>query len=148
MVLADKVTDFFIDYALVRWAREGQEREPNSNRYTLRANTYSKAFTDGTTLLFAVVGIALTVGLIGINPAVLAGAGALAVVFAYLSRNLVEDMLNGILILATDRYAVGDVIDVGEGFAGFVEDVNLYAILPTAQNLTFAKKLTLSVKAF
>ena len=127
MLLADRVTDFFIDYALVRWAREGQEREPNSNRYTLRANTYSKAFTDGTTFLFAVVGIVLTVWIIGINPAFLAGAGALAVVFAYLSRNLIEDMLNGILILATDRYAVGDVIDVGGGYSGFVEDMNLYA---------------------
>ncbi len=127
MALADKVTDFFIDYALVRWAKEGQEREPNSNRYTLRANTYSKAFTDGTTFLFVLVGIFLSVWVIGINPSVLAGAGALAVVFAYLSRNLIEDMLNGILILATDRYAVGDVIDVGGGYSGFVEDVNLYA---------------------
>ncbi len=126
MVLADKITDFFIDYALNRWAQEGQEREPSSNRYTLRANTYSKAFTNGTTILFVALGIAITVGVIGINPSVLAGAGALAVVFAYLSRNLVEDMINGVLILATDRYAVGDVIDLGGGFSGTVEDMNLY----------------------
>ena len=126
MLLADEIVDFFIDYALVRWATEGQEKDPSSNRYTLRATTYSKAFTNGTTILFVALGIVLTVWVIGIDPAVLAGAGALAVVFAYLSRNLVEDMLNGILILATDRYAVGDVIDVGGGLSGFVEDMNLY----------------------
>ena len=127
VVLIDQVTDFFIDYALNRWAAEGQESDPSSNRYTLRANTYSRALTGGTTFFFTVVGIAITAGVIGINPSVLAGAGALAVVFAYLSRNLIEDMLNGILILATDRYAVGDVIDVGGGYSGLVEDMNLYA---------------------
>ncbi len=127
IMLADRVTDLFIDYAINRWAENGQERDPSSNRYTLRVNTYSKALTNATTLLFVLLGIVLTVVVIGIDPAVLVSAGAFAVVFAYLSRNLVEDMLNGILILATDRYAVGDVIDVGDGFAGLVEDMNLYA---------------------
>ncbi len=126
MLLADEIVDFFIDYALVSWAIEGQERDPSSNRYTLRATTYSKAFTNGTTILFVALGIILTVWVIGINPAVLAGAGVVALAVGFLSRNLVEDMLNGILILATDRYAVGDVIDVGGGLSGFVEDMNLY----------------------
>ena len=126
MVLADEVTNFFTDYAINSWAKDGQEQEPNSNRYTLRANTYSKALAKGTTILFTIVGIVLTLGVIGLNPSVLAGAGASAAVLAYLSRNVLEDMINGVLILATDRYAVGDVIDVGEGFAGFVEDMNLY----------------------
>ena len=126
MLLADKIVDFFIDYALERWAREGQEIDPNSNRYTLRANTYSKALTNGTTILFSFLGIVLTVIVIGINPSFLAGAGAFAAIFAYLSRNVLEDMINGVLILATDRYAVGDVIDLGGGLSGFVEDMNLY----------------------
>jgi small conductance mechanosensitive channel len=126
MLLADQVVDFFIDYALNRWARDGQEKDPSSHRYTLRANTYSKALTNATTIFFTVVGIILTIAVIGINPSVLASAGALAAVFAYLSRNVVEDMINGVLILATDRYAVGDVIDVGGGLSGFVEDMNLY----------------------
>ncbi len=126
MLLADRVVDFFIDYVLNRWAKDRQQKDPSSNRYMLRANTYSRALTNGTTLLFVLLGIILTVVVIGINPAVLASASALAVVFAYLSRNLVEDMLSGILILATDRYAVGDVIDVGGGLSGSVEAMNLY----------------------
>ncbi len=35
-------------------------------------------------------------------------------------------MLNGLLILSTDRYAIGDVIEV-DGRGGLVEDMNLYA---------------------
>jgi small-conductance mechanosensitive channel len=127
MLLADKIVDFFIDYALARWAKEGQEIGAHSDRYTLRAKTYSKALTDGTTILFTLLGIILTVAVIGINPAVLAGAGALTAIFAYLSRNVLEDMINGILILATDRYAVGDVIDLGGGLSGFVEQMSLYS---------------------
>jgi small conductance mechanosensitive channel len=126
MLLADKIVDFFIDYALSRWAKTQQEIDPHSNRYTLRANTYSKALTNGTTIFFTLLGIVLSVAVIGINPSVLAGAGAFAAVFAYLSRNVLEDMINGVLILATDRYAVGDVIDLGGGLSGFVEDMNLY----------------------
>ena len=127
MVLANEVTIFLIDYAINGWAENGQKQDPSSNRYTLRANTYSKALANGTTILFIIVGIFLTLGLIGLNPFFVASAGALAAVFAYLSRNVLEDMINGVLILATDRYAVGDWINVGEGFAGSVEDMNLYA---------------------
>ena len=43
---------------------------------------------------------------------------------AFLSRNLLEDMLNSILILWTDRYAIGDVIDIN-GMGGLVESINL-----------------------
>ena len=127
VAIIDEITIFLIDYALNVWAKERQEMDASSNRYILRAKTYSEAFTDGTNFLYMVLGIFLTVWVIGINPYILGSVGALAVVFAYLSRNLLEDMLNGILILTTDRYAVGDVIDLGEGFVGFVEDMTLYA---------------------
>ncbi len=126
IVLADQVTDFLIDYALNRWAEERQEDDPVSNRYTLRANTYSKVLTRGKTFFLALVGLVLTAWVIGIDSSILAGAGALTVIFAYLSRNLVEDIINGVLILASDRYAVGDIIDLGEGFSGLVEEMNLY----------------------
>ena len=120
IVIADQITDFFIDFALNRWVEEGQEKDPRSNRYTLRANTYSKALSGGKTFSFVIVGLVLTAWVIGLNSSILAGAGAFAVLFAYLSRNLIEDIINGVLILATDRYAVGDRIDLGEGFSGLV----------------------------
>lgn len=126
MVLIDKILDFWIDSTLNRWAKEKQELFPHSNRPTLRVNTYSPALQGATTFLFTVIGISLTFTVTGLNPSVLAGAGAAAVIFAFLSRNLLEDMLNGVLILFTDRFAVGDVVEIN-GLAGAVETMNLYA---------------------
>ncbi|MGK7878373.1 MAG: mechanosensitive ion channel family protein [Xenococcaceae cyanobacterium] len=125
LAFADKILDFVIDYALNRWATQAQEANPTSNRYTLRVNTYSLTLKRTTTFLSMVLGIYLTVWIIGINPAVLAGAGAVALVLAFLSQNLFQDMLNGFLILSTDRYAIGDVIEVN-GMGGVVEDINVY----------------------
>lgn len=99
---------------------------PNSNRPSLRVNTYSLALRNATTVLFMLTGIFLSLGVIGLSPTFIASAGALAVIFAFLSRNLLEDMLNGILILTTDRYAVGDVVEINS-LSGCVESMNLYA---------------------
>ena len=126
MVITDKVVDFWIDYALNKWAKERQAIVPNSNRPSLRVNTYSPALRGATSVLFTFIGIFISLAVIGLSPTFIASAGALAVVFAFLSRNLLEDMLNGILILATDRYAVGDVVEIN-GLNGCVETMNLYA---------------------
>ncbi len=123
--IADKLTNIFIDFYLNKWARNAQLINPNSNRYTLRVSTYSNALKSGSTFLFIVIATVATVVFLGINLTVLASAGGVAFVFAFLSRNVVEDMLNGILILWTDRYAIGDVIQVGN-IGGFVENMNIY----------------------
>ncbi len=123
--IADKFTNLFIDYYLNKWARDAQVINPNSNRYTLRVSTYSNALKSGSTFLFITIATVITVLFLGINLTVLASAGGVAFVFAFLSRNVVEDMLNGILILWTDRYAIGDVIKVGT-ISGFVENMNIY----------------------
>lgn len=125
MILTDKFVDFWIDYSLNQWAKELQEVHPDSNRPNLRVNTYSPALRNATTVFFGAVAFFISLSVIGLSPNVLAGAGALAVVFAFLSRNLLEDMLNGILILVTDRYAVGDVVEIN-GMIGLVESMNLY----------------------
>ncbi|MGK7886415.1 MAG: mechanosensitive ion channel family protein [Crocosphaera sp.] len=123
--IADKLSNIFIDFYLNRWAKNAQLINPNSNRYTLRVSTYSNALKSGTSFLFITLATVGTVVFLGINLTVLASAGGVAFVFAFLSRNVVEDMLNGILILWTDRYAIGDVIQVGN-ISGFVENMNIY----------------------
>ena len=123
--LLDIVVDFVSDRYLHQWAKSAQLDDPSSNRYALRVNTYSPAIQGATTMMFVALGVYFTVLAFGINPSVLASAGAAAVVVAFLSRNLLEDMLNGALILWTDRYAIGDVIQVG-AVTGFVENMNLY----------------------
>ena len=123
--LGDTVVSFFIDYYLNQWAREAQVDDPTSMRYALRVSTYSPAIKGASTFLFILLGLYLTFRFLEIDTAVLASAGGAALILGFLSRNILEDMLNGALILWTDRYAIGDVIKVGE-LSGFVENMNLY----------------------
>lgn len=123
--LADTLASFWIDYYLNRWATDAQLSNPSSSRYLLRVSTYSPAMKGASFIVFVALGIYLTIQLLGIDPTVLASAGAAALLIGFLSRNLIENMLNGILILWTDRYAVGDVIQVGN-LSGLVEDMSLY----------------------
>ena len=116
---------FFIDYFLNRWAKGAQIENPNSNRYTLRVTTYSPALKGASKFGFILLGAVFTIQLIGIDPNILAGAGGAALLVGFLARNILEDLLNGALILWTDRYAIGDIIDVGID-DGFVENMNLY----------------------
>lgn len=123
--VGNAIASFFIDYYLNRWAKEAQIVDPHSKRYTLRVATYSPALKGASNFVFIMVGIVLTIQLLGIDPSVLAGAGGAALLVGFLGRNVLEDMLNGVLILWTDRYAIGDIIDVGSA-GGFVENMNLY----------------------
>ncbi len=91
----------------------------------VRVSTYSPALKGASTFLFILLGLYLTVKFLEIDTAILASAGGAALVIGFFSRNILEDMLNGALILWTDRYAIGDVIKVGE-LSGFVENMNLY----------------------
>ena len=123
--LGDTIAYFVIDYYLNRWAKEAQITDPNSARYPLRVTTYSPALKGASSFLFIIIGIYLSIQLFGINPDILVGAGGVALLVGFLARNVFEDMLNGILILWTDRYAIGDIITVGT-VGGFVENMNLY----------------------
>ena len=122
---ADTLVSFLIDYYLHQWTKEAQVNNLTSTRYALRVSTYSPALKGASTFLFILLGLYLTIVFLEIDTAILASAGGAALVLGFLSRNILEDMLNGALILWTDRYAIGDVIKVGE-LAGFVENMNLY----------------------
>jgi small conductance mechanosensitive channel len=125
VTLIDKVVGIIIDSLLNRWAKNGQLLNSESNRYTLRVATYSPALKGSISFILTILGIIGTIWLFGINPLVLASFGGVAFVVAFLGRNVVEDMLNGALILWTDRYAIGDVIKIGD-MSGFVENMNIY----------------------
>ncbi|MDJ0683045.1 MAG: mechanosensitive ion channel family protein, partial [Xenococcaceae cyanobacterium MO_167.B52] len=126
LILVDKLGDFIIDYWLNRWASEAQLANSTSNRHTLRANTYSRVLKRGTSFFITTLGLYVSIWLLGFNPSVLASAGVVAVAIAFLSRSLLEDIISGIVILSTDRYALGDVVDFGGGMAGSVEDITLF----------------------
>ncbi|MDJ1185472.1 mechanosensitive ion channel family protein [Roseofilum casamattae] len=126
IITVNKVGDFFIEFWLSRWSRNGARLESSaSSRYAIRAHTYATALTQCTTFAFAIVGILSTLHMLGFSPTVLASFGAIAVVVTYFFQNTVNDLLNGALILWNDRYAIGDVVHIN-GISGSVEKLNLY----------------------
>ena len=109
---------------LNRWAEEAQMAQPNSLRPQIRLETNARVIRGGIVIGTTLLGLYFTVLLFGINPEVLAGAGIVAVAVGFLARGLVEDLIGGVRILATDRFAIGDSIAVN-GHSGLVEEMNL-----------------------
>ena len=65
---------------------------------------------------------------IGVNIApLLAGAGVVGLAVGFASQALLKDLIIGIIILAEDTLAVGDVVDVGKG-QGVVESITMRAV--------------------
>lgn len=83
-----------------------------------------------TTVLVVIV---ILVGLIllseiGINIApLLAGAGVVGLAVGFASQALLKDLIIGLIILAEDTLAVGEVVDVGKG-PGIVETITMRAM--------------------
>lgn len=125
VTILDKISYFAIDFNLNKWAENAQFTEEFSQRYALRVSTYSSSLKNLSSVILVLIGIIWTAEILGIATTVLASAGIMAAAIAYFSQNLVKDAINGLLILLTDRYAVGDVILVGD-VGGFVEKMNLY----------------------
>ncbi len=114
-----------IDFNINNWIRRVTNREASSMRYTLRATTYSKVLKGGATVITIFLGLVFTLTTIGVDRSIFTSAGVIAVGVGFLSRNVLEDILNGFLILAGDRFAIGDVVTIGT-FGGFVENMNLF----------------------
>ncbi len=125
VTILDKISYFAVDFNLNKWVENAQFNEEFSSRYALRVSTYSSALKSLSSVIFGLAGIIWTAEILGIATTVLASAGIMAAAFAYFSQNLVRDAINGLLILITDRYAVGDIIFVGD-VGGLVERMNLY----------------------
>ncbi|MCL2595694.1 MAG: mechanosensitive ion channel family protein [Promicromonosporaceae bacterium] len=69
--------------------------------------------------------ILVTVGADEVVMPLLASAGVLGVALGFGAQSLVRDFLSGIFILIEDQYGVGDVVDLGAGAVGTVEQVDL-----------------------
>ncbi|MGK7914406.1 MAG: mechanosensitive ion channel family protein [Prochloraceae cyanobacterium] len=124
--LANTISDILIDYYLNEWSKEAQLANPSSQRYTLRVSTYSPVLKGASTFLFFVLAIAWTMKLLTIQVKFSTEAQVVALGLAILARSLLEDMINGAMILISDRYAIGDVIIVLDNVGGQVEKMNLH----------------------
>lgn len=61
---------------------------------------------------------------INVGP-IIASAGVAGLALGFGAQSLVKDFLSGIFMLVEDQYGVGDVVDVGDGIIGDVEDISL-----------------------
>ncbi|MEO1002565.1 MAG: mechanosensitive ion channel family protein [Cyanobacteria bacterium J06638_7] len=114
-----------IDHSVSNWTIESTIRNPGSRRYALRAETYSTMLKSAATLLCIALAVALTLLIVGVDSSLLTGAGVVAVAAGLLLRNILEDFMQGLLIILTDRYAIGDVVVIPP-HDGFVENMNLF----------------------
>lgn len=96
-----------------------------NQRGKLRIDTTTRILRSAITFILISIGILLAFWVNGINLApVLAGAGILGLGLSLASQNLIKDAINGFVIIWDDRYAVGDIVDIG-GVSGLVENINL-----------------------
>jgi small conductance mechanosensitive channel len=97
----------------------------DAQRRKLRTSTIAEAIKDLATVLIAITGLLLGLKVLGISMgSVLAIGGLLGLAVSFGSQSLVKDVVNGILILTEDQYAIGDVIDLGRA-SGLVENLTL-----------------------
>lgn len=125
LALAQPLLELVIDQVINMWRADAELEDPGRSRYGLRASTYSEVMKMLNGFLFIAVGLYGTILILGVDPSVLAGAGALAIAIGFLARSLLEDMISGLMIIFNDRFALGDVINVGDK-GGLVEAINLH----------------------
>jgi small conductance mechanosensitive channel len=117
---------YFLIAKLSAAAIDTQSRDLKVNqRGKLRINTTTRILRSTVTVIWVGMGIITAFWINGVNLApLLAGAGIFGLALSLASQNLIKDAINGFIIIWDDRYAVGDVVDIG-AVGGMVENINL-----------------------
>jgi moderate conductance mechanosensitive channel len=122
--LANRLANLAIDRAIETWERNTTTVE-NSQRRSQRLSTTVNALKGLVSVLIYGFGVVWVLQVLNLAPASLLAFGTLlALAVSFGVQNLIKDLVNGILILLEDQYAVGDLIAIGSA-TGIVENVNL-----------------------
>ncbi len=125
VAVANKLTDVLFDNVLQSWVEQESLNPTASKRFILRAPTLAAALKGMTSFIAGLIGVIWFLALQNFPlDSLITGAGIFGVALTIVFQNLIKDLINGVLILWEDQFAVGDVIDVGYG-PGFVEYMNL-----------------------
>lgn len=123
-----RLSRYLIDRFIAQWQNSSLMNLislGDSYRRQLRAATIAGAMKGLVTLVWLTLGLLWALGSLGLPTAsAVAILSVLALAISLGSRRLVEDLVNGFLILAEDQFAIGDVIDLGN-VSGLVENLNL-----------------------
>lgn len=128
---------WFVISLLLRFSNSAIERSVNAwkdNSYLTFGNARRKALRSRTTadalkgLVFCLLsgfGILATLAKFGLPvPSILAGSALVGLALSFGAQSLIQDLVNGCLILLEDQFAVGDII-TANGESGLVEKLNL-----------------------
>lgn len=117
---------YFLIAKLSAAAIDTQSRDLKVNqRGKLRINTTTRILRSAVTVIWVAIGVLTAFWVNGVNLApLLTGAGIFGLALSLASQNLIKDAINGFIIIWDDRYAVGDVVDIG-AVGGMVENINL-----------------------
>jgi moderate conductance mechanosensitive channel len=117
---------YFLIAKLSAAAIDTQSRDLKVNqRGKLRINTTTRILRGAVTIIWVGIGVLAAFWINGVNLApLLTGAGIFGLALSLASQNLIKDAINGFIIIWDDRYAVGDVVDIGT-VGGLVENINL-----------------------
>lgn len=117
---------YFLIAKLSKPAIKRQSVDPKINqRGKLRIDTTARILRSVVTVIWLMIGTLIAFAINGVNLApILAGAGIFGLAISLASQNLIKDAINGFIIIWDDRYAVGDVVDIGT-VSGLVENINL-----------------------
>lgn len=91
-----------------------------------RVDTLMRVFDYIANIVILLVGALIALGTIGISIGpILAAAGVVGLAVGFGSQSLVKDYFTGVVLLMENQIRAGDVIDLGGGRVGSVENVTL-----------------------
>ncbi len=120
-----RLGDVLIDRLFAVFEAEKSTSVEVSQRLLLRVSTFSRVAKGLVTIIALSFAVLALLAIIGIDLVpLLAGAGIAGLGITLACQSLIKDIINGMLILLEDQYAVGDVIQIGV-VRGLVEHMNL-----------------------
>lgn len=122
--LVNRLVGLAIDQLFKNWERNTLTIE-NSQRRPQRLATTVSALKGLITVLIYFFGIIWVLQTLNMAPtSILAFGTLIALAVSFGVQNVIKDLVNGLLILIEDQYAVGDLIVIGSA-SGVVEHINL-----------------------
>ena len=123
--LLNRLANIGIDSIAQAWEKNDLGTVQNLEHRSMRISTIISAAKGVKTVLIYALALVSLLQILRLAPASVLAFGALAALaLTFAAQNLVKDLVNGVLILLEDQYAIGDLISTG-GTTGIVENLNL-----------------------
>ncbi|MFI2104905.1 mechanosensitive ion channel family protein [Isoptericola sp. NPDC019693] len=95
-------------------------------RRAQRARTVGSVLRSSANVVVGTIMLLMILEEVGVNVApLIASAGVVGIAIGFGAQALVKDFISGIFLLVEDQFGVGDVVDLGSGATGTVEEVQL-----------------------